>query len=122
MKFDRQRTTRRPAAPRAPKPRAARVAFVQPLTITIEHPGSTIVSFEVTAMDISRTGVKVAHRNFIYPGSPAQIAFMRGKQVVLSIRGTVARCDYTGLNRHEIGIAFDRPLASEDLPGLTSGI
>jgi len=99
--------------------RAPRVAFDQRVCIKIEHPGSSVVSFEVQARDLSCTGLRVQHVNFIYPNSPATISFMRGKRVLVTAHGHVVRCDYVGNSRHDVGIMFETPLASSDLVLLT---
>jgi hypothetical protein len=83
--------------------------------ITVHHPGSTIVTFKVQARDISQTGLKVCHTSFMYPGSPAQIAFVRGPDVLVSIKGRVVRCAHAGGNKHDVGIAFDAPMSSAEL-------
>jgi hypothetical protein len=91
------------------------VCFDHPVMITIKHPGSTTVTFKVQARDISQTGLKVCHTAFVYPGSPAEVAFTRGPEVLVAIRGHVVRCAHAGGNKHDVGIAFDAPIGSVEL-------
>ena len=117
--------TSKPRKPDRPKPqreraqRAPRVSFDYRVTVKIEHPGATVVTLELQARDLSRTGLRVQHINFIYPGSPVTITFLRGKKPLVTTYGRVARCEYVGSSRHDVGIAFENPLDAEDLTLLT---
>lgn len=103
---------------KAPPPRvdrAPRVPFEHRVSVTIEHPGSSVVTFEVQARDLSRTGLRAQHANYVYPGSPAAVSFLRGRTVLFTVQGRVVRCEYVGGRAHDVGIAFESPMGSREL-------
>jgi hypothetical protein len=114
---NRQKSPTKP--PRPQSERARRVPFEHRVSIRIEHPGASVVSFEVQARDLSSSGLRVQHMNYIYPNSPATISFVRGKKVLVAAAGHVVRCDYIGNRQHDVGISFDRPLDASELVLLT---
>jgi len=91
------------------------VPFEHRVAVTVEHPGSTTVTFEVQGRDISRTGMRVQHGNYVYPGSPTTVSFLRGKGVLFAVPGRVVRCEYVGSKQHDVGIAFENPMGSREL-------
>ncbi|MEM9167080.1 MAG: response regulator [Planctomycetota bacterium] len=83
--------------------------------------------FRVAARNLSNGGVSLLHNSYIYPGTECEVDLpTHGEKELISIGGTVNRCQHISGVVHEIGMGFKEPvdtrhfLSMDDMPAYYS--
>ncbi len=88
------------------------------VVLTLENSSGGTTMIPVVAKDISRGGISLLHRAYVYPGSLCTVSFVGSDEEKYHVRGKIARCTHRGGKVHEVGISFDENLDVQNLLGL----
>lgn len=86
--------------------------------MAIVHPGGTTGALNVACRNVSCGGMSVLHDSYIHTGSRCVATLSHPRYGPTGVHGTVARCLHLRGTIHEVGIAFDAPLAARDFAGV----
>lgn len=96
---DKRETKRVPA-----KHRARVIIEVRPI-------GGTPITYLARPRNISRTGMAILHGNYIHNDVVCHVQLKLGGELATT-PARVVRCRYVSGSIHEVGIKFDKPLAT----------
>lgn len=88
--------------------------LVKSISITVHHPGGSVIVYQVVPRTISRTGFGILHGNFIYPGTQVELPLTSVNGQSVRLWGKVVRCRLVRGRVHEVGVRFDRPIKLAD--------
>jgi len=80
------------------------------LEVSVVHPGGTEATIRLACRNISRGGIAVLHRGFLYPGTLCRVRLPRLDGTSADLPGKVCRCQHRRGTLHEVGIKFNKPL------------
>ncbi|MEM6391921.1 MAG: hypothetical protein AAF797_04040 [Planctomycetota bacterium] len=69
--------------------------------------------FKVRPRDISTGGFGFLHGSYLHTGSPCLAVLGAHGRGLVTVRGTIARCEFLRGKLHQVGIRFDQPIDVE---------
>lgn len=92
--------------------------FDRLVKVELQQPGVASVTLTFACRNISRGGLSLLHRAFIYPGTKAIVTMPHPSKGTIALTGIVRRCRHFKNAVHDVGIQFDKPCNVRELLGL----
>ncbi|MEM6551602.1 MAG: hypothetical protein AAF750_05695 [Planctomycetota bacterium] len=83
------------------------------LAVAPPDPQQEWARFKVRPRDISTGGFGFLHGSYLHPGSPCLAVLGAHGQGLVTVRGSIARCEFLSGKLHQVGIRFDQPIDVE---------
>ncbi len=83
--------------------------------MTVLERGHGQPTYRVVMRNISDHGAGVLHCGFLHRMTPVRLTLVTEDNETLQVRGTVQRCGFVKGKVHDVGIAFDQPIAARSL-------
>jgi CheY-like chemotaxis protein len=84
----------------------------------IAHSAGNTLTLVMACRNISRGGISLLHRAFVYPGTKVSCTLPHPLKGTVIMTGAIKRCRHHRGTVHELGIRFDKPCNVRELLGL----
>jgi len=96
--------------------RSERIALPGSLSVLLDitHPGGGSDRFRVRGRNVSDHGLSFLHGCYVHQGTRCLLTLRRPDDESLAVSASAVRCRYITGGAHEVGVAFDEPIAIRD--------
>jgi CheY-like chemotaxis protein len=80
------------------------------IKVCITNPGGNNVCYSAIPRNLSRHGIAFLHGQFVYPNSQCGVTLKTLDGEIVSMVGTIIRCNHLGGTIHEVAAKFNSPI------------